>query len=368
MDSLVSVCDVDAATVGNADGSMVSQARVESMTRRAGRASRVRRMKARIREKRLAALAESGRQCRENALAWLNELDPRIASFDPDNDYAKFEFEAAVGLAVNVERAKRFRKARRKEYVEELASREKDEALELGHELFFDPRGPARVYSSPRFSRTEPNSQASVKDERDDPALLVGKLESTAAGCRWLRLAWAAIRGNLKPGNTRSPSDNFRMARLMGKQLLDALDIPEVAEVFLASHAYERRERNAFAELRSELCVDEIKARVLRMQRSATPAFTPRDAAEGRERLIAIIDRAQAQLRAKAVEYRKLANAEGAREALELTFDDTPEGKSLALDERQYTKAVSQYVASMRKSRGDAPPRRRRSEDGAKTR
>ena len=81
----------------------------------------------------------------------------------------------------------------------------------------------------------------------------------------------------------------------MGKQLLDALDIPEVAEVFLASQAYERRERNAFAELRSELCVDEIKARVLRMQRSATPAYTPRDAAEGRERLIAIIDRAQAR-------------------------------------------------------------------------
>jgi hypothetical protein len=368
MDSSLSVRAEDSVIGTTDEGSVISKVGIVPIKRRAGRASRVRRMKAQIRETRLAALAESERRCRENALAWLNELDPRIESFDPDNDYAKFEFEAAVGLAVNVERAKRFRKARRAEYVEELALREKNEALDLGDELFFDPRGPAQVYSAPRFTRTDPNSQTSVKDERGDPALLVAKLESTAAGCRWLRLAWAGIRGNLKPGNTRSPSDNFRMARLMGKQLLDALDIPEVAEVFLASHAYERRERNAFAELRSELCVDEIKARVLRMQRSATPAFTPRDAAEGREWLIAIIDRAQARLRAKAVEYRKRANADGAKEALELTFEDTPEGKSLALDERQYTKAVSQYVASIRKSRGDAPPRRRRSGDSAKTR
>ena len=56
------------------------------------------------------------------------------------------------------------------------------------------------------------------------------------------------------------------------------------------------------------------------------------------------------------MEYRKRANAGGAKEALELTFDDTPEGKSLAHDERQYTKAVSQYVASMRKS-GETPRR-----------
>ena len=48
MGSLVSVWDEDPATGSTDEGSMVSPARVESITRRAGRASRVRRMKARV--------------------------------------------------------------------------------------------------------------------------------------------------------------------------------------------------------------------------------------------------------------------------------------------------------------------------------
>ena len=89
---------------------------------------------------------------------------------------------------MNVERAKRFRKARRKEYVEELALREKNKALDLGHELFFDLRGPGRVYSSPRFTRTEPNSQVSVNDERGDPASWSkssSQRPPDAGGCGW---------------------------------------------------------------------------------------------------------------------------------------------------------------------------------------
>ena len=55
------------------------------------------------------------------------------------------------------------------------------------------------------------------------------------------------------------------MIRLMGKTPRDVLNQSEVAEVFLASHALDRRGRNPFLVLRGELSLAEANDLVRRL-------------------------------------------------------------------------------------------------------
>ena len=115
----------------------------------------------------------------------------------------------------------------------------------------------------------------------------------------------------------------------MGKQPLDALEEPEAAEVYLASHALEGRGRNAFTELRSELRVDEIKQRLLRMRKTTGFAFIALGKSEARERLIGIIGRAEARLQAKIEDHQREGQAAAAQAAAARAFDQTPLAKSI---------------------------------------
>ena len=141
------------------------------------------------------------------------------------------------------------------------------------------------------------------------------------------------------------------MTRLMGKRYLDALDDPEVADVFLAGHAVDRRARNAFAELRIELRVDEIKERLRRMGISERPVSHPRDSAEGRNRLIGIINRAETRLHAKVAEHQKRTEGGALEEALGKAFDESLEGQSIKRQEREYLRGISGWISALQKVR-----------------
>jgi hypothetical protein len=260
----------------------------------------------------------------------------------------EFTHKRVFEIAVSLEDAIRTRSACRREYVDDAAEREEFEAEDLGRELMFDPCGPAGIYSRPRFSRSEPDSRGTANAKTRHPAVLVEKLQQTGAGCRWLLEQWAECRENLARLTIRNCWDNFMMMRLMGKELVDAFDDPEAAEVYLASHAIDSRRRNPFAELRRELRVDEMKTRLLRVRASGRLARRPGDAAEGRARLGGIIDRAEARLRAIAAEHRKRAEGGPDLEALDREFDDTPDGKQLARAEAERARALASSIRTLR--------------------
>jgi hypothetical protein len=290
------------------------------------------------------------RECQEKARARLQEMG--WANFEPRDDQQEFMYLQMVHETEWLERTIIARQAHRRSYIEEAFERERMEAFDLGRQLFFDPRGPGGIFGSPQFKRTEPEGPETLKEEQVDPAGLVARMELTVEGCRWLLNEWSALRAKLQPGKVRGASDNFKMTRLMGKRYLDALDDPELADVFLAGHAVDRRARNAFAELRMELRVDEIKERLRRMGISERPVSHPRDGAAGRERLIGIINRAEARLHAKVAEHQKRTEAGALEEALGKAFDESPAGKSIKRCEREHLRGISGWISALRTSRG----------------
>src|ERR1017187_590781 len=119
------------------------------------------------------------------------------------------------------------------------------------------------------------------------------------------------------------------MVRLMGKTPRDVLKHSEVAEVFLASHALDRRGRNPFMLLRRELSLAEANDLVRRLGPRVKPSPEEGDVEQGRQTLKAMIDRAIADLMAKAKAHEVRAQSDEARKAAECEFDTLPQGLSL---------------------------------------
>ena len=71
--------------------------------------------------------------------------------------------------------------------LEDAASREQLEALELGGRLLFDRRGATEMYASREYCSKQPKTSFSDDPcDPDQPERLILQLEQTAAGCRLL--------------------------------------------------------------------------------------------------------------------------------------------------------------------------------------
>ena len=158
--------------------------------------------------------------------------------------------------------------------------REKQHAEALGKRLFFDRRGPVELYPARNYDNyNKPRTSCSeVADDPDDPAMLVAELETTLAGCRWLRDRWDELREMIESGLGWQSQEKLKAVRLLGRQPLQAVSVREVAEVFLACHVVEPQFSYAFQELRCEIDEDLFKRYKHRMSRRNLEAITPADA------------------------------------------------------------------------------------------
>src|SRR5262249_47244608 len=137
---------------------------------------------------------------------------------------------------------------------EEDAHREMLEAIELEKALFFDRRGPGQLYPSRDYDHKQARTScAETPDDPIDPAKIVCQMERTRAGCRRLLACWEELRRLLVMGLCSSSYTKFRCIRLFGRQPLDAIGTPEVAQIFLACHVIEPQFAYPFQELRCEI-------------------------------------------------------------------------------------------------------------------
>jgi hypothetical protein len=298
-----------------------------------------------------ALLAALKNACRDGSLPKLARLEGWAASFEPCDFLEECELDQILRNAERLDEVRNARTAVRRVFMILAPQRERDEAEDLGVRLLIDPRGPSGFCSPPRYTRSDRDSQATVTDPARDPAALLKAIEASAAGCEWLLEKWGKLRADLESGNTPNSRRNFIMTHLMGKRLVDAIEDPEISEVFLASHALDPWERNAFAELRSLLRNDEIKERLSRMRNAATPGFNSRNPEEGRKRLISIIERAETRLHAMADEHRKRTETGEAEEALARAFDQSPEAQALEKRARSYAREFSAGISRLRNHR-----------------
>ena len=96
-------------------------------------------------------------------------------------------------------------------------------------------------------------------DDPDDPARLVNRLESTAAGCGWMLDRWAELREVLEAGLLWQAPDRFKAVRLLGKQPLDAATDWRVMKIYFASGAMNPKAPLEFKDLADEMFLEQKK-------------------------------------------------------------------------------------------------------------
>jgi hypothetical protein len=141
----------------------------------------------------------------EDPEAYQGRLESFRTTLAPRNDLEQHLAEQVANSAWQLDRARRAEAVRQAAVVRDVpvaeAFRQEDEALALGRRLFWDARGPLALYPHFEYRPGEPRiSHSGLVDAADDPARLVLRLESTAAGCRWLLARWAALRAVLDRG------------------------------------------------------------------------------------------------------------------------------------------------------------------------
>ncbi len=226
--------------------------------------------------------------------------------------------------------------------------READEVLRLGQKLFADNRGPLANYphydmEEDEFPQSVPLvSQSEIVDgDPEDPQRLVLHLQATAGGCQWMLDRWSELTSILEEGLDWQSADKLKAVRLLGRQPMEAVDDRNVLMVFVACQTIESRTSMPIPEIWNELRVHERKPYAQRLIGRGIEKLRPEDAAAARLPLYAIIDRATAQIAAKAEAHRVRAEINDSLAADRLAFDDSPEGERL----RRYDMACGRGLA-----------------------
>ncbi len=198
-------------------------------------------------------------------------------------------------------------------------------------------------------SSSEGNALA-AGDGTSSRGAVVEQLESSAAGCQWLLEQWADIRECLgEPDLWWIHSDSFRLIRLLGKCPREALEGTLVADIFLASHAMDRRGRNPFSSLRGTASLDEVNDLLRRLGSRVKSSVADSDEEEGRQTLLAIVEQSMSRLQARVREHEERASGDEGRIALWREFDASPRGQDVERYVRDVKERVKRTIVIMRK-------------------
>jgi hypothetical protein len=289
--------------------------------------------------------------------AWTADLQPR-------NDLEQFLVERAVQSSWQLERADRAELARQAGIIRaapaEEASRQQEEAATLGRRLFWDRRGPMLLY--PHFplrdqllAEKKPRTSFSgLAEDPDDPARLVLRLESTAAGCQWMLDGWAELRAILDEGLAWQPPDKLKAIRLLGRQPIEAVEDDDIAILFLACYvidARSRRDVDPFAELWNELLPGEEAIIKQRLSDRQVDDLLPDDESAAQAALLGLVGKAVARLEELARAHRQRAEADAAQQAARLSFDPSQEGERLRRYQSSCTRSLFRSLDTLLKIR-----------------
>ena len=298
---------------------------------------------------------------RDESIAFENRRLKWMANADAQDDIEEFLIYQNVSLSFELERVDQ---ARHERIIAEIESSDDDDFVavhQLGKRLFFDPSGPTPMYGNrPEFDPAPRTSWNGRAVDPDDPALLVRSLESSEAGCRWLRERWEELRAQLEPGKFWQSLDRFKAARLLGRQPVDALQHRRIAEIFLAGDALDPAGPKPFDELLSDMnswsharYQKDVKARWPDLVSATEPA-------KCRQLLIDLVDRNIERLDAKLEVHEENADSDAERAVARLGFDSSPDGERMRQYRIKCVNALHRGLAAYRKYHGKPKPERER--------
>ena len=183
--------------------------------------------------------------------------------------------------------------------------------------------------------------------------MLILQAESTVAGCQMLRREWEALRRNLLSGLSIQSHEKLKLLRLMGKQPMQAMGDPEVAQVFLACHALEARYGYAFHELRSEIEEERFKSQKAELKRWDDQGITPADVTAAKAVLLSKMDAAIERLRLLERERQELVEQLARDEKEMLRHDESKGGEQIRRHIGSCSRLMIQNVETIRKRHRD---------------
>jgi hypothetical protein len=150
-------------------------------------------------------------------------------------------------------------------------------------------------------------------------------------------------------------SNKLKAVRLLGKQPFDAIDEKDVAMVFLASFVLKEGAKGRWY-WEIEMVTTDNDLRRFRQNAAdrQLDSLKPKDAAQARQALLGIIERATERLTAKADAHRERARAMAALAPDFLAFDATPDGERLRRFDLASGRALARTLNELRKHRRDA--------------
>ena len=251
-------------------------------------------------------------------------------NLDPESDVQEFLVFQLVGDSFEIERVRELRLERRKERIEKAEENELADVEETGEMLFFDPCGPAAISGTRTHDwRKVRTSWTGKNPDPDRPAALVTKLESSQMGLFWLLDRWTELHERLEGGGFWSRADRLRACRLMGRQMLDALDDRCVADVLACSYVL-RPIGKQFSEFESDM--DEFtKDAYVKDLRARYKDLVGKDEPErARQTLIELVDEHLALIGEMLDEYEQQDPEERARRTIKmLALDLSPVGDNI---------------------------------------
>ena len=300
----------------------------------------------------------------EDSFAFENRLRKWVSIADPDDDVGEFLVHQYVSQSFELERVERAHLERLTSLIENSDETELDAVHELGKRLFFDPTGPTPLYGNRPDGRiklkTSWNGQAV---DPNDPAVLVRKLESSEAGCLWVRERWEELR-QLEPGRFWQSPDRLKAIRLLGRQPLDAVEDRRIAEIFVASHALNPVGDSPFDDLLSDM--ERRRSSATGRQSAQWPDLvSAKDKARCRQVLIDLADRNIERLNAKLEVHEQNADANAERTFTRLGFDQSRDGERIRAYHMKCLNGFYRGIETYRKYQGNkrAEGRERRIED-----
>jgi hypothetical protein len=254
----------------------------------------------------------------ERQRKWTGQLNAR----NDIEEYLVAKNVAVAGLLDRVELADAERLITRVEKEDEVEFEEVDA---LGDCLFFNPCGAVIKYGLESIVHdTVSPSWSGLAVDPNKPARIVRKLESSAAGCRWLLAEWAKLGERAAKGSWQS-HERFRAARLLGRQPLEAIDDERVAGIFFANHVLKPERDTAFYDLWSDLEKESLPIWIKNVKVQWPETSRRVDPAACRKFLTDLVDWNVARLNTLLEMHEENEQVEAERSVARLGHERTPE-------------------------------------------
>jgi hypothetical protein len=290
----------------------------------------------------------------EKAADFERRMDEVCKVLQPRNEVERILVFSTVRASWLLGRADRVQTARIAAIIESAPDREQEETYELGKRLFFNNNGPLQTWGVLHYNFTTPRTSYSGQPVHpDDPDTLVRKLCKTASGCRWMLDEWARLRALVEPGNSWQAMDKFKATRLLSRQPADCIWDRTIAELWLRTWTINPRRETAWVELKSEMSSEEYRNVRKTITWMWPDMLDSNDQQTERQIVIAIIDRAVEEIKAKAAIVAERAERDAKRLADCLSFDDSDEGDRIRKYEQAHQRTMFRSLRELYKTRAE---------------